>query len=63
MFIAQICMVTLSNTIIYRAHPFQEFIEKPREFIYIYGKYDYFHFCAFLESIRAVPLFEIIEPE
>ena len=23
---------------------FQQFIEKPREFIYIYGKWDYFHF-------------------
>ena len=36
-------MITLFITINYKRKIFQKFIEKPREFIDIYGKYHYFH--------------------
>ena len=37
-------MITLFITMLYLTIIFQEFIEKPREFIDIYGKYHYFHY-------------------
>ena len=55
-------MITLLITIICKRNNFQEIIEKPREFIEFYGKYDYFHFYAFLAFMNATHFVRISEP-
>ncbi|MCY3825352.1 MAG: hypothetical protein OXG62_15945 [Nitrospinae bacterium] len=56
-------MVTLLITINYIRYNFQEFIEKPREFIEFYRKYDYFHFRALLAFMNAAHFVRISESD
>ena len=42
-------------TMIYENGIFQKFIEKHREFIVFYGKYDYFHFRVVPDPILVTP--------
>ena len=52
---AQICKEIRYITIGYETNSFRKFIEKPREFIEFYGKYDYFHYSSSIPDLMSAP--------